>query len=108
MWKLVMLWSGASLLIRSECLLLLIIIINYYYYYFLQGRNIGYILYREKERRSCDKCDKSCPEYSKVLREITKIKSLSKRGQDLSHLSQISIELSALKSLVEYENQKAE
>ena len=72
MWKLVMLWSGASLLIRSECLLLLIIIINYYYYYiiiiiiiFRVGRE--YRIYSiDKKRRGGNKGNKSCPKYDKV------------------------------------------
>ena len=65
MWKLVMLWSGASLLIRSECLLLLIIIIIIIIY----REGIEYRIYSKGVGGKGDKGDKSCPEYDKVLHE---------------------------------------
>ena len=83
MWK----WSGASLLIRSECLLLLIIIIIIIIIFYREG--IEYRIYsidRERRERGCNKCNKSCPEYSKVLHERDFWNSLPNQGQDLLHL----------------------
>ena len=68
MWKLVMLWSGASLLIRSECLLLLIIIIIILLLLlFFTGKE--YRIYSKEIGGKGGKGGKSCPEYSKVLHE---------------------------------------
>ena len=100
MWK----WSGASLLIRSECLLLLIIIIIIIII-FRVGRE--YRIYSiKRERRGGNKGNKSCPKYDKV--RIGKIFEIvcQIKGK-ICYLCYL-LELSAQKTLVEYENQKAE
>jgi hypothetical protein len=91
---------------------LLIIIINYYYYYiiiiiiiFRVGRE--YRIYSiDRERRGGNKGNKSCPKYDKV--RIGKIFEIvcQIKGK-ICYLCYL-LELSAQKTLVEYENQKAE
>ena len=96
--------QGSSLLIRSECLLLLIIIIIIII--FRVGREYRiYSIKRERERKG-NKGNKSCPKYDKV--RIGKIFEIvcQIKGK-ICYLCYL-LELSAQKTLVEYENQKAE
>jgi len=61
-------------------IIIIIIIVLLLLFFYRVGRE--YRIY-SKGVEGGNKGNKSCPEYSKVLREITKIKSLSNKGQDL-------------------------
>ena len=92
--------QGSSLLIRSECLLLLIIIIIIII--FRVGRE--YRIYSKGIGGKGGKGGKSCPKYDKV--RIGKIFEIvcQIKGK-ICYLCYL-LELSAQKTLVEYENQK--